>query len=112
VIEAISPVTPWFCCSDDVSEMAGLAGSGSAKFQAQIATIRTQLSLPWPTIVGDAATILFYLFVYTRFLLPPFLAEQFNGRKWLNNAMALSRKEWLWSPDRAGVGVTSGGAAA
>jgi hypothetical protein len=96
----------------DESEMAGLAGSGSATFQAQIATIRTQLSLHSPTIVGDVATISLYLLVYTRFLLLPFLVEQSNGRKCLNNAMALSRKEWLWSPNGAGVGVTSGDAAA
>jgi len=32
------------------------------------------------------------------------LAEQFHTPQWPNNAMALSRKEWLWSPNRAGVG--------
>ena len=34
--------------------------------------------------------------------------EQWHARKWPNNAMALSRKEWLGSPNRAGVWVTSG----
>jgi hypothetical protein len=42
-------------------------------FGAQIATIRMQLALPWHTIVGDAATIFFYVLVYTGFLLLPFL---------------------------------------
>src|SRR5271168_3399836 len=36
---------------------------------------------------------------------------QFHARKWSNNGMALSRKEWLWSPNGAEVGVTSGDAA-
>ena len=39
-------------------------------------------------------------------------AEQFHTRICPNNAMALSRKEWLWSPNGAGVGVTSSDAGA
>jgi hypothetical protein len=40
------------------------------------------------------------------------LAEQFHARIPPNNAMALSRKEWLWSANGAEVGVTSGDAGA
>jgi hypothetical protein len=36
-----------------------------------------------------------------------FSVEQFHARIWPDNAMGLSRKEWLWSPNGAGVGVTS-----
>jgi len=38
--------------------------------------------------------------------------EQFHARIRPDNAMGLSRKQWLWSPNRAGVGLTSGDAAA
>jgi len=38
--------------------------------------------------------------------------EQFHARIRPDNAMGLSRKQWLWSPNRAGVGFTSGDAAA
>src|SRR5947209_1603887 len=34
-------------------------------------------------------------------------AAQFQARTWPKNAMALSRKEWLWSPNGAEVWVTS-----
>jgi uncharacterized protein YfiM (DUF2279 family) len=39
------------------------------------------------------------------------LAEQFHARIRSDNAMGLSRKDWLWSPNGAEVGVTSGDAA-
>ena len=38
--------------------------------------------------------------------------EQFHARIRPDNAMGLSRKQWLWLPNRAGVGLTSGDAAA
>ena len=39
-------------------------------------------------------------------------AEQFHARIRPDYAMGLSRKQWLWSTNRAGVGLTSGDAAA
>ena len=44
-----------------------------AKFGNQIATLQTQLALPWATVASDAATIVFYTVVYTGLLLFPFL---------------------------------------
>src|SRR3984893_12147188 len=38
--------------------------------------------------------------------------EEFHARIRPDNAMGLSRKQWLWSPNRAGMGLTSGDAAA
>ena len=37
--------------------------------------------------------------------------EQFHSRIRPDNAMGFSRKQWLWSPNRAGVGLTTGDAA-
>jgi hypothetical protein len=44
-----------------------------ATFGNQIETLRTQLSLPWPTIAGDCAKIIFCGLLYTGLLLFPFL---------------------------------------
>jgi hypothetical protein len=38
--------------------------------------------------------------------------EQFHARIRPDNAMGLARKQWLWPPNRAGVGLTSGDAGA
>lgn len=73
VIEAITPITAGFAVQTAYQGWLHWLDRVPPTFGAQIATIRTQLSLPWPTIIGDAATIFFYFLVYTGFLLLPFL---------------------------------------
>lgn len=73
VTEAIIPVTAGFAVQTAYQGWLHWLDRVPAAFGAQVATIRMQLSLPWPTIVGDASTIFFYVLVYTGFLLLPFL---------------------------------------
>src|SRR5207249_1314143 len=73
LVEAITPIVAGFAIQTAYQEWLHWLDRVPAKFGNQIATLRAQLTLPWATIAGDAATIIFYTIVYTGILLLPFL---------------------------------------
>jgi hypothetical protein len=73
LIEATIPVVLGFAVQTAYQGWLHWLDRVPATFGGQIANIRSRISLPWPTIAGDAATIIFYALVYTGCLLFPFL---------------------------------------
>src|ERR1700756_3138254 len=60
--------------------------------------------------VADIVTSVFHYSASPLLLrITAFGSEQFHGELWPNNAMRLSRIDWLWSAKRASVWVTGGG---
>ena len=72
LIEATTPVVLGFTVQTAYQGWLHWLDRVPATFGGQITNIRTRMSLPGPTIAGDAATIIFYALVYTGYPLFPF----------------------------------------
>jgi Dolichyl-phosphate-mannose-protein mannosyltransferase len=79
LIEATIPVVLGFAVQTAYQGCLHWLDRIPPNFGKQIETLRTQLTLPWDIITGDAATIMFYIVVYTGFLLLPFLIVAYRA---------------------------------